>query len=99
VGGDCGMMFDKSTRTLMAMLMQRGMTEMSRTFNINGFDRHVSIQVYRADLWRDEDYYTATISGWEDPFTGSTLDEVLDQLQDYIDECEESYKRIKRRAV
>jgi hypothetical protein len=34
------MMFDKSTRTLMAMLMQRGMTEMSRTFNINGFDRH-----------------------------------------------------------
>ena len=92
-------MFDKSTRTLMTMLFQRGIKEMDTTVNLNGFERHVSVQVFRADMWRDEDYYMVTISGREDEFTGSTLDEVLDQLQEYIDECTEAHKRIRRRRA
>ena len=92
-------MFDKSTRTLMAMLFQRGITEMDTTITIGGFERHVAVRLFRADMWRDEDYYMATISGREDEFTGTTLDEVLDQLQEYIDECNEAHKRIRRRRA
>lgn len=92
-------MFDKSTRTLMAMLFQRGITEMDSTVTVCGFERHVAVRLFRADMWRDEDYYMATISGREDEFTGSTLDEVLDQLQEYIDECNEAHKRIRRRRA
>lgn len=92
-------MFDKTTRTLMAMLFQRGIKEMNTTVTVNGFERHVAIHHYRADLWRDDDCYMATISGWEDEFTGETLDEVLDQLQDYIDECIEAHENNRRMVI
>ena len=93
-------MFDKSTRTLMAMLFQRGaINEVNTTTKLNGFVHHVSIRLFRADMWRDDDYYMATISGWEDDFIGHTLDEALDQLQEYIDECIEAHENNRRRAI
>ena len=93
-------MFDKTDRTLMAMLFKRGtIKEMDTTVDIWGFERHVAIHHYRADLWRDDDYYMATISGWEDEFTGETLDEVLDQLDAYIEECKAAHERVTRRTA
>lgn len=92
-------MFDKTARTLMAMLFERGtIKEMDTTVTLNGFEKHVAVHHFRADMWRDDDCYMATISGWEDEFIGSTLDEVLDQLQEYIDECIEAHESNRRRA-
>ena len=93
-------MFDKSNRTLMAMLFDRWtIKEMCSTINIYGFERHIRIRCFRAEMFRDEDYYMASISGWEDDFVGSTLDEVLDQLQAYINDCNAAHERIRRRRT
>lgn len=78
-------MFDKSTRTLIAMLFQRGqITEMDGELPDG---RHFTISHRTKNLWRDDDYYDAWLAGvYSDDFRGDTVDETLDALEAYIRE-------------
>ena len=78
-------MFDKSTRTLMAMLFQRGLvTEIDGV--IPDTERRWNVCCYRPNLFRDETHYEGFISGVYgiDDFRGDTLDETLDKMEALI---------------
>lgn len=77
-------MFDKSTRTLMAMLFERGAIS-----EIEGRLDEVScwtVTHRTKNQWRDDDYYDGWVTGapYTADFRGDTVDEVLDKLEAYL---------------
>lgn len=76
-------MFDKSTRTLMAMLFQRSAI---REFSGSLPDgRFFTVSIHRAELWRDDPSYDGYIAGaYSADFVGDTLDETLNKMDAYL---------------
>ena len=78
-------MFDKSTRTLMAMLFQRGLVTTIDGV-VPGTERKFYIYRYDPKLFRDGPMFTGFISGlYTEDYAGATLDETLDKMETYID--------------
>lgn len=85
-------MFDKSTRTLMAMMFER-----STVNDISGKmedGRGWSITCYRPNLFRDDTHYEGYIQGvYHEDFSGDTVDEALDKMQAWLAEEMEAKER------
>jgi hypothetical protein len=74
-------MFDKSTRTLMAMLFQRGLVTTIDGV-VPGTERKFYVYHYGPNIISENDYYTGWISGiYGVVCDGSTLNEALDKLE------------------
>lgn len=74
-------MFDKATRTLMAMLSERGFDEFSGKLEDG---RGWSVNVRRPNLFQGYTFYDGYIAGCYDDFRGDTLDETLDKMNAYL---------------
>lgn len=93
-------MFNLTDRTLMKMLFERGMvTEIDGTFKDGWDERRWEIRLFRADLWRDNSYYTVSLSGWSEDFVGESLDDVLDKLQAHLANEAKARERIRHRRA
>lgn len=77
-------MFDKSTRTLMAMLFQRGIVTTIDGI-VTGTERKFYIYRYGPGIVNDHEYYTGWVSGvYTADCSGDTLEETLDKLEAVI---------------
>ena len=81
-------MFDKSTRTLIAMLLERDAVNSISGSLEDG--RCWTVSIHRPNLFRDNVTYDGCIAGaYSADFTGSTLDETLGKMAAYLaDEAE-----------
>lgn len=91
-------MFDKSTRTLMAMMFERSTVD-----EINGKledGRRWDVNIRRPNLFRGYTYYDGCIAGaYIEDFRGDTLDETLDKMDDWLAEDEAIKAEIRGEAV
>lgn len=87
-------MFDKSTRTLMAMMFERSTVD-----EINGKledGRRWDVNIRRPNLFRGYTYYDGCIAGaYSEDFRGDTLDETLDKMDAYLAELAEVNAMLK----
>lgn len=81
-------MFDKSTRTLMKMLFERGaVTEISGVCKVRRWQRKWTVVYHPVNDFRDEAYYTGTVAGvYSLEAEGLTLDEALNGLEKILEE-------------
>lgn len=81
-------MFDKSTRTLMAMLFERSaIDEISGKLDDG---RRWNVTIRRRNLFRDCVSYDGCIAGaYSEDFRGDTLDETLNKLEAHLAEMSE----------
>lgn len=88
--------FKLNNRTAMKLLFDKGIvTEMIGTYKEGFHERRWEVRYRPVNLFRDESYYEAAVSGIYETFTGATLDEALDKLQAAVEE----EKAIKAEAV
>lgn len=94
-------MFDKSERTLMKMLLERGtVTEIAGVVKVGCDGFRWEVRRHAPVLFGDATYYTGSLSGMYDPIEGDTLDEVLDQLESWVAEARECRaRRLQRRLA
>ena len=80
-------MFDKATRTLMAMLFERGtVSEMHGIYKDGFHERRWEIIFRPKNIFRDDAYFDVSLSGCYDWKTADTLDEALDALETMMQE-------------
>lgn len=78
-------MFDKSTRTLIAMMFERSTVDEISGSLPDG--RRWDVCIRRPNLFRDDVSYDGCITGaYSADFRGDTLDETLDKLDAYLAE-------------
>lgn len=76
------MTFNLTDRTLMRMLFERGIvTEIDGVYKDGCDERRWEIRHYPKNLFRDDEHYTAMVSGIYEEVTGETLFECLDNLE------------------
>ena len=75
-------MFDKATRTLMAMLFER--TTFDEYSGKLEDGRDWSVNCRRPNLFHDYTYYDGYIAGAYQDFRGDTLDETLDKMNAWL---------------
>lgn len=81
------MKFNLTDRTLMKMLFERGMvTEITGVYTEGHHERRWEIIRRPANLFRDKEYFTASVSSIYETAQGATLDEALDALEAMIAE-------------
>ena len=77
-------MFDKSTRTLIAMLFERStVNEISGKLDDG---RGWSVNVRRPNLFQGCTFYDGYIAGSYQDFRGDTLEETLDKMTAWLDQ-------------
>lgn len=90
-------MFDKSTRTLIAMLFERSTIDEVSGALEDG--RRWDVSIHRPNLFRDDVSYEGYITGaYNTDFRGDSLDETLDKLDAYLAE-ETEITAMLRKAV
>ncbi len=91
-------MFDKSTRTMMAMMFERSTVDEINGKLDDGFYWYVHI--YRPNLFQGYTYYDGFIAGaYSEDFRGDTLDETLDKMDAWLAEDEAIKAEIRGEAV
>lgn len=76
-------MFDKTTRTLIAMMFERSTVDEISGKLDDG--RRWDVDIRRPDLFRDYTYYDGFIAGaYGADFRGDTLDETLDKMNAWL---------------
>ena len=80
-------MFNKATRTLMAMLFERSTVDEIDGKLEDGRAWHVNIR--RPNLFQGYTFYDGYIAGeYSDDFRGDTLEETLDKMETWFSENE-----------
>lgn len=93
-------MFDKSERTLIKMLLERGtVTKIAGVVKDGSHESRWEVRKHVPVLFGDETYYTGSLSGMYDPIEGDTLDEILDQLETWVAEDRECRARRRQRRL
>lgn len=90
-------MFDKSTRTLMAMLFQRNAVDEISGKLEDG--RGWSVNCRRPNLSRSETCYDGYIARCYEDFRADTLDETLDMMNAYLAAEAEATELMQEAAV
>ena len=78
-------MFDKATRTLMAMLFERGAVDEIEGKTADG--SRWSVDCHRPNLFQDYTYFDGYVSGaYNEDFRGDTLEETLSKMDTWMEE-------------
>ena len=91
-------MFDKATRTLMAMLFERGAVDEIEGETADG--SRWSVDCHRPNLFQDYTYFDGYVSGaYNEDFRGDTLEETLNKMDAWLEEDEAIKAKIRGVAV
>lgn len=91
-------MFDKATRTLMAMLFERGAVDEIEGKTADG--SRWSVDCHRPNLFQDYTYFDGYVSGaYNEDFRGDTLEETLNKMDAWLEEDEAIKAKIRGVAV